>query len=492
MDISNQKLDTTEITIRNNSKPDAKNLWKEIEDEDDEYQFHATIFSTDSTTESDETISVFKRVNITDLEKRKEVYGVCGECNEPGTGYLWCQPCNAKRFKENFKNWTSGNKNIDELIQQAQLNAFFYAKCLEWIPFENFENVTYLTRGGFSKIYSADWPEGNIWNWDIENQEWKRVSRKVALKSLINSSNNISNDFLNEVKYYISGHFHASNTVMCFGITRNPNTKDYMMVLEYFEGGNLRNTLVEDGLSGIHDAGNIHKDFHSGNILHDNNYDELSISDLGMCKPVLDDNEQKGIYGVIPYMAPEVLRGYQYTKAADIYSFGIIMNELMSGEIPYNDIPHDHFLVVKICKGFRPKISKDTPKLIVDLIIKCWDAKAENRPTAKELRQIFIKYDTEKENENSEISYQIKECEKIKENKLKNRTNENQSKNLQTHPQAIYTSRLLNFKNLPEPVNSTDYLSSFQEPISSSSANPISECLDCELNELDLNQDDDE
>ncbi|CAB4484504.1 unnamed protein product [Rhizophagus irregularis] len=45
---------------------------------------------------------------------------------------------------------------------------------------------------------------------------------------------------------------------------------------------------------------------------------------------------------------------------------------------------------------------------------------------------------------------------------------------------------------ISEPVNSTDYLSSFQEPISSSSANPISECLDCELNELDLNQDDDE
>jgi hypothetical protein len=42
-------------------------------------------------------------------------------------------------------------------------------------------------------------------------------------------------------------------------------------------------------------------------------------------------------------------------------------------------------LAVKICKGFRPKISEDTPKLIADLIIKCWDAKAENRPTAKEI-----------------------------------------------------------------------------------------------------------
>ncbi|POG73847.1 kinase-like domain-containing protein [Rhizophagus irregularis DAOM 181602=DAOM 197198] len=481
MDISNQNLDTTEITIRNNSKINAKNLWKY--DDNCEYQIHATIFSTDSTTESDETISSFKKVNIMDLEKRKEVYGVCGECNEPGTGYLWCQPCNAKRFKDNFKNWTSGNKNIDELIQQSQLNTFFASKCLEWIPFEKFENVTYLTRGGFSKIYSADWPEGSIWNWDIENQEWERISRKVALKSLNNSSNNISNDFLDEIKYYISGHFHATNTVMCFGITQDPDTKDYMMVLDYYEGGNLRNTLVKgldyktkisclfciiDGLSGIHDAGNIHKDFHSGNILHDNNYDILSISDLGMCQPVNNEEQsvKKGIYGVLSYMAPEVLHGYQYTKAADIYSFGIIMNEFMSEEITYNDISHDNNLAVNICKGFRPKISEDTPKLIADLIIKCWDAKAENRPTAKELRQIIFKYDKEKEDENSEISYQIKE--------------------------SIYTSRLLNFENLPEPVNSTDYLSSFQETISPSSANPISECLDCELNELDLNQDDDE
>ncbi|GBC49716.2 kinase-like domain-containing protein [Rhizophagus irregularis DAOM 181602=DAOM 197198] len=446
MDTSKQNSDTTEITTRDNSKPVVKNLWKVG---DGEYQFHATIFSTDSTAE-DETILFFKKVNIMDLEKRKKVYGVCGECNEPGTGSRWCQPCNAKRFKENFKNWTSGNKNIDELIQQSQLNAFYCTRSLEWIPFENFENVTYLTRGGFSKIYSAGWPEGNIGHWDIENQKWKRTSRKVALKCLNNLFNNISNDFLNEIKYYISCHFHATNTVVCFGITQDPDTKDYMMVLEYFGGGNLRNILTKgldyktkmeflfciiDGLSGIHDAGNIHKDFHSGNILHDNKDDLLSIK-----------------------------------------------------EIPYSDNPNDNFLVVKICKGFRPKISEVTPKLIVDLIIKCWDAKAANRPTAKELRQIFFKYDLEMEDENSEISYQIKECEKIKENKLKNRTNENQSKN---HPQAIYTSRLLNFENLPEPVNSTDYLSSFQETISSS-ANPIFECLDCELNELDLNQDDDE
>ena len=71
-------------------------------------------------------------------------------------------------------------------------------------PFEKFQNVTYITKGGFGKVYSAEWPEGFIWYWNIENQEWRRrADIKVALKSLDNSSD-ISADFLNEViKIYI-------------------------------------------------------------------------------------------------------------------------------------------------------------------------------------------------------------------------------------------------------------------------------------------------
>jgi serine/threonine protein kinase len=241
------------------------------------------------------------------------------------------------------------------------------------------------------------------------------------------------------------------------------------MVLEYCEGGNLRNffnnsenyidykskikNLLEmaRGLLDIHSAGKVHKDLHSGNILFGGS--SSYISDLGMCQ--LANNEEKsvkkeGVYGVLPYMAPEVLRGYQYTKAADIYSFGIIMNEYLSEEIPFNDIPHDHILAIKICKGLRPEISEDTPKLLADLIMKCWDDKAENRPTAYELYQILNKCIIEEGGEDSEISSQIKECKNIRENKIKNRPDKVKPKNIQTHPQAIYTSRLLNFKNLPE------------------------------------------
>jgi hypothetical protein len=53
----------------------------------------------------------------------------------------------------------------------------------------------------------------------------------------------------------------------------------------------------------------------------------------------------------------------------------------------------------------------------------------------------------------SKICSQMVKYRDIRKNKLKNRSNENKSESIKTHPQAIYTSRLLNFKNLPEPEN---------------------------------------
>ncbi|EXX60289.1 kinase-like domain-containing protein [Rhizophagus irregularis DAOM 181602=DAOM 197198] len=430
----------------------------------DGHQDRVIISTIDLTTEIDDKI-----VYMEDLEKRKQLYGICKECNEPGTGFYWCRPCNAKRFKDNFKNWTSGNKDIDEFIQQSQLNGVYY---LEWIPFEKFQNITYIAEGDFGKIYSAEWPEGFINYWNIENQKWYRFKSfdKYALKSLNNSSD--ISYFLNEIKSHLQ--FYTFNIVRCYGITQYPNTKEYMMVLMYCKGGNLRCYLNEskgyinyaskidmlqaiaEGLLGIHNAGKVHKDLHSGNILLYNGSNPL-ISDLGLCELEQPDKVEK-IYGVLPYVAPEVLHGRQYTKAADIYSFGIIMNEFLSEEIPFNDIPHDYILAVKICKGLRPVIYKGMPKLLADLIMKCWDAKTKNRPTAKELYYILKKLNNEKYFSESEIYLQIEECDKISEGKFKN----NSRKDIfSEHPYAIYTTRLLKFENLSEPVNSSDLPSQF-------------------------------
>ena len=90
------------------------------------------------------------------------------------------------------------------------------------------------------------------------------------------------------------------------------------------------------GLKDIHNKGFIHKDLHAGNILGNgiNSY----ITDLGLCKPVDEQGEEK-IHGVLPYVAPEVLRGKKYTPSADIYSFGIIACEILSGLPPYHNLP---------------------------------------------------------------------------------------------------------------------------------------------------------
>ncbi|GBC36046.2 kinase-like domain-containing protein [Rhizophagus irregularis DAOM 181602=DAOM 197198] len=382
-----------------------------------------------------------RAIYMKDLYKRKQVYGICGECNEPGTGQNWCQPCNAKRFEDNFKNWTSGNKDIDKVIQESQLNAVHFKKFLEWIPFEKFQNITYVAKGGFGKIYSAEWPEGISEYWDIENQKWHKITDlKVALKSLDNSSD-ICSDFLNEIKSHLE--IFLYDTIQCFGVTQDPNTKDYMMVLYYCR----------------------------------------------MCRPANKYSDQKErIYGVLPYVAPEVLRGHHYTKAADIYSFGIIMNEFLSEETPYSNISFDGFLAIKICQGYRPEISKNIPQLLADIIIKCWDAEIKNRPTTKELYQILKKWNEEKRDNETVIYSQLKECNEIGKKNFESRL----SKNTQSHSQAIYTSKLLNFKNLPKPVNSSN-LSSFQFnldinniPSLSILEIPTSECLDLQLNESAL------
>src|SRR5205823_5129126 len=109
--------------------------------------------------------------------------------------------CNAKHFQQNFENWTSGNNDIDKFIQDTQLSAHDNAKeALEWIPYNRFYNINYIAKGGFDKVYRANWIDGFIDEWD--NKNWKREGQNkfVALKSL-NNSKNVTLEFINEVNF---------------------------------------------------------------------------------------------------------------------------------------------------------------------------------------------------------------------------------------------------------------------------------------------------
>src|ERR1700722_15043991 len=134
---------------------------------------------------------------------------------------------------------------------------------------------------------------------------------------------------------------------------------------------------------------------------------------MGLNKPA-DDESKNNTYGVLPYIAPEILQGQNYTKAADIYSFGIIIYEVISGLPPYYDISHDNSLAIKICQGFRPRFNIKVPQLIVHLIKRCLDANPLNRPTANELHVDLIQWlGASKSTEETELKKQIKEADEI-------------------------------------------------------------------------------
>ncbi|RHZ80764.1 hypothetical protein Glove_132g101 [Diversispora epigaea] len=327
-------------------------------------------------------------------------YEKCSECNQEYSGFKWCRSCNSKNFQNDFNNWTSGNDQIDKFIQDVQLNADFW-KLIEWIPCDRF----------------------------------KDVEKIVALKKFDNFVK--LNDVLNEMAIHLKTYTKFAS-IQFYGITQDPKTYSYMMVLEYIADGNLREYLkinfnninwfqklrnlyyLSLNLMDIHELDIVHQDFHPGNILSSDFKDSyfLRISDFGLSKLIgtnPNNPEKKNIFGVLPYIAPEVLSD----------------------------------LAMKICNGLRPKIPFHTPKLITATIMRCWDARVTNRPTFKELRDELVKYlidyrdYLEKgKNKDLEIGIQIKKAEEFSANQESTNTTTTTKPplNYQTHPQAIYTS----------------------------------------------------
>src|ERR1051325_7679648 len=152
-------------------------------------------------TEEQESL-IGKLISDKELNERYKGSGLCKECKQPKTHYYWCHSCNAKRFQCDFKNWSSGNHDVDKFIQKAQLNAKNKHEVLEWIEHDRFENIEYMAKGGFGTVHKAIWKDGPINKWYSENNQFERRGEiDVALKCLHNSQD-ITTEFLGEVRYF--------------------------------------------------------------------------------------------------------------------------------------------------------------------------------------------------------------------------------------------------------------------------------------------------
>ncbi|RIA85657.1 kinase-like domain-containing protein [Glomus cerebriforme] len=159
---------------------------------------------------------------------------------------------------------------------QLKINSPFDI-AFEWIPYSQFSEIIEIGKGGFSTVYSA--------------------AKMYSINSL--------------------------NILRIYGISQNPSTKNYIMILQYVKGGNFNDWINEN-----------YKNF---------DCDYTRISDMGLCGEV-GNIDKTNIYGVMSYVAPEALRGKPYTQAAaDIYSFGMIIPGISEPEAPYFVI-RQHFV----------------------------------------------------------------------------------------------------------------------------------------------------
>ncbi|PKC00773.1 kinase-like protein [Rhizophagus irregularis] len=413
----------------------------------------------------------------------------CQECGR-NDNFNYCKPCNSVHFRNNFIHWTSGDSNLDKLIQNSQLNATIRLDIIEWIEYSNLENIELIAHGGFGSVYKAIWKDGPIVSsqaWDLNKSEWKRENKKeVAVKKFQNVTI-VSSDFLNEVNSNLkmnnkNGGF---ETIRIYGVTRDPQSGEYAIVIQFKNGGNLRKMIKEnysnltwenileilnrisEGLDSVHESKCYHKDLHSGNILNkiysDNTIGGSVISDFGLCRPMDQSSTDKTLYGVLPFVAPEVLLGKEFTEAADIYGFGMIMSELISGEPPFVDREYDENLALAICYGQRPQIPEYTPEPYAELMKRCWDHIPTNRPTANELCIQFMNLFSVLDNNNNLIEdrkLEIKEAfSQEREDKFRARLAE-----LATNPiplkksQNLLTSKRLDYsQSLSQKLSVEDW-----------------------------------
>ncbi len=159
-------------------------------DVDKQYEFRRQTIVADESLTIYEKLEAIKRLNMNYDSDRvllnEGVKRICERCKQQCLAISYCEYCIRNHLKAKFSNWTSGNNEIDNLIRECQMEVLD-PFCIEWIPYNNLKNIEYLTKGGCSEIYTADWIGGGYDGWDFKEQKLKRHgTEKVILKRLEN------------------------------------------------------------------------------------------------------------------------------------------------------------------------------------------------------------------------------------------------------------------------------------------------------------------
>ncbi|KAF0499951.1 kinase-like protein [Gigaspora margarita] len=265
------------------------------------------------------------------------------------------------------------------------------------IDYSVYENVEIIGKGGFGIVYSAN-----------------SGGKKFALKSLRCDEVNkeASKEFIKELKQLRTVTSHP-NINRFYGITRDPVKNKFMLILEFANGGNLRQYLekkwqnntfeislneitqisnqITKGLGHLHKSGIIHCDLHSKNILI--NDDKFLIADFGLSRQKDDTYSSPSSItkGMPAYLDPHCYcqPGKKPDEKSDIYSLGVIFWELTSGIPPFSSASNGFAILTQAFAGYREQAIPDTPTDYAKLFRKCWNVVPKERPTIFKILEIL-------------------------------------------------------------------------------------------------------
>ncbi|GMY35192.1 serine/threonine-protein kinase STY13-like [Fagus crenata] len=186
------------------------------------------------------------------------------------------------------------------------------------------------------------------------------------------------------------------NIVRFIGACRKPMV--WCIVTEYAKGGSVRQFLtkrqnravplklavkqaldVARGMAYVHELGLIHRDLKSDNLLI-NADKSIKIADFGVARIEVQTEGMTPETGTYRWMAPEMIQHRPYTQKVDVYSFGIVLWELITGLLPFQNMTAVQAAFAVVNKGVRPIIPNDCLPILSEIMTRCWDGNAEVRP----------------------------------------------------------------------------------------------------------------
>ncbi|XP_050105085.1 serine/threonine-protein kinase STY46-like isoform X2 [Malus sylvestris] len=224
----------------------------------------------------------------------------------------------------------------------------------------------------------------------------QEVAIKVLKPECVNPD--MLKDFAQEV--YIMRKVRHKNVVQFIGAcTKHPSL---CIVTEYMPGGSVYDYLhkqkgvfklpsllkvaidVSKGMTYLHQNNIIHRDLKAANLLMDEN-EVVKVADFGVARVKSQSGVMTAETGTYRWMAPEVIEHKPYDHKADIFSFGVVLWELLTGKLPYEYLTPLQAAVGVSQKGLRPTIPKNTPPKLAELLEKCWQQDPATRPDFSEI-----------------------------------------------------------------------------------------------------------